>query len=148
VLGTVGVGVLGFGAFTLVTTLRFDQLLGLAVWLAGAVVVHDAVFAPLTAVVSGILERGGRRLPQAASLCLRLGFAVGVVLSLLAVPAIYAQSRGQANPTILTADYALRLGIVWVVVLVAVALITVVLITTRGPHQIRPRGLRGSRRPS
>lgn len=46
VLASVGVAVLVWGGWLLVSTQRLDQLLNVAVWLAAAVILHDFVLVP------------------------------------------------------------------------------------------------------
>lgn len=115
ILGVVGLAGAWFGGFTLVTTLRPDQLLGLAIWLACAVVAHDAILVPLVQLLSDGLDRT-IKVPRQTRSLIRLGLVVGSVITLVVMPEIYAQSRGPANPTILVGDYALRLAITWVVI--------------------------------
>lgn len=127
VLGGVGVAIATFGAFTLFTTLRPDQLLGLAIWLAGAIVAHDAILVPLAHILSTGLDRTARRLSRQTTSIVRVGAVVGGVLSLAVLPEIYAKSLGPANPTILAADYALRLAIAWAIIAVLVVVASAIM---------------------
>jgi hypothetical protein len=127
VLGAVGLLIAAFGAFTLLTTLRPEQLLGLAIWLAGAVVVHDAILMPLAHVLSRGLDRSARALSWQSRALVRIGAVAGGILSLAVIPEVVAQSRGSANPTILTGDYALRLAITWAIIVLLVALGSVIM---------------------
>jgi hypothetical protein len=124
VLVVVGACLVAVGVAEALAHLTVGQLGGLGVWLAGAVVVHDALVAPATAVVSRMIERGGRALSPASRGILRVGLVVGSVLTLVLVPGVVAQGRGTSNPTVLTHDYAVTLGVVWAVVAV-VAVVTV-----------------------
>lgn len=127
VLGGVGAAIAAFGVFTLLTTLRPDQLLGLAIWLAGAIVAHDAILVPLAHILSTGLDRTARRLSRQTKSIVRIGAVVGGVLSLAVLPEIYAKSLGPANPTILAADYALRLAIAWAIIGVLVVLASAIM---------------------
>lgn len=127
VLGAVGAAIAAFGVFTLLTTLRPDQLLGLAIWLAGAVVAHDAILVPLAHILSTGLDRTARSLSRQTKSVVRIGVVVGGVLSLAVLPEIYAKSLGPANPTILAADYALRLAIAWAIIAVLVVITSAIM---------------------
>lgn len=119
-LSLAGTAFLAVGLWSAVTQLGSGPLLGLALWLAGAVVVHDGILAPLTALADGALDRGGRGLEPGSLSIVRAGSVIGAVLSLVALPALHARSLGTDNPTILTADYAARLAWVWFVIVLAV----------------------------
>ncbi|MGF6822641.1 hypothetical protein M2317_001548 [Microbacterium sp. ZKA21] len=51
VLAALGIGVMLWGGWLLVSTQRPDQLLNLAVWLAAAVIAHDFVLVPAITVL-------------------------------------------------------------------------------------------------
>lgn len=127
VVGSAGASIAAFGVFTLLTTLRPDQLLGLALWLAAAIVAHDAILVPLTHMLSTGFDRTARRLSRQTKSVVRIGAVVGGVLSLAVLPEIYAKSLGPANPTILAADYALRLAIAWAIIAVLVVLVSAIM---------------------
>jgi hypothetical protein len=109
----VGGALAAYGVFLAVTTLGPSQLLALAVWLAAVVVVHDGVMAPMTSWLRRRWYRRAESRPRALTAVAHVGFVVGAVLTLFVVPEIWAQGRGNPNPTILVGDYALRLAIVW-----------------------------------
>lgn len=121
ILIAAGVLIGAFGAFTLLTTLRPDQLLGLAIWLAGAVVVHDAVLVPLAHFVNLGVDRSSRVLSRESRALVRIGAVTGGILSLAVIPEVVARMRGSVNPTILTGDYALRLAVAWAIIALLVA---------------------------
>ncbi|MBN8204914.1 hypothetical protein JF550_02960 [Microbacterium esteraromaticum] len=63
-LWAVGAAGIAYGAWLLMTTQNPQQLLGVAVWLVAAVVVHDALLVPLlTAAHRGVdaVRDGARR---------------------------------------------------------------------------------------
>jgi hypothetical protein len=120
-----GIGLGGYGAWLLATSLSPVQLVALAVWLAAVVVVHDAVLAPTVSTIRARWWGRADRRPALVTATAQVGFVMGAVLSLFVLPEIWAQGRGSPNPTILVGDYAGRLAIVWA----AIAL--VVLVTWR-----------------
>lgn len=128
-LSALGIGLVAVGAWSALTSLGAAQLVGLAVWLAAAVVVHDGVVGPATAVTSGLVDRVGWRLRAGARAVVRVGLTVAALLCLIAVPAIVAQSLGNPNPTVLPGPHAARLS--WVLALIALATVAGVVIAQR-----------------
>ena len=138
----IGVGVLGLllGAAVLVSKQSPVQIVGVGLWMLGAILLHDAVLSPFVLGVSVLVRRAGRR-PATASashsaqsrrtwrgvlLIIQGGVIVGAILTLVVVPEIYAKTLGTANPTVLPSDYALRLSVMWVVIAGVTALASVV----------------------
>ncbi len=122
------------GAYQLVTTQRIDQLFGLALWMLGAIVLHDGILSPIVLFANVLLKRTGRRMPWSVLVVIQIAVVIGSVLTLMVVPEIAGQLRGPANPTILTGDYALRLAVMWGVLLVPAAIISGVLIRRGRPR--------------
>lgn len=142
---TFGVIIAGVGVLSLVQSMRFDQLLAVTIWLACATLLHDVVFVPLTLALSWLSVRAGRALPAAALQLIQIGFVVGALLSLVVAPELYAQARGNSNPTILIFDYGIRLGIMWglIVVVVAVGSTLIVVRTRRNNGAARSTPVQG-----
>ena len=126
----IGVGILTtcWGAYLLMTTQRLDQLVGLAAWMLGAIVVHDAILSPVILFANVLLRREGRRVPWSVLVVIQIAVVVGSVLTLMVAPEIAGQMRGPANPTILTGDYGTRLLAMWLVLLVLAGIASAVLI--------------------
>ncbi|MEO6504828.1 MAG: hypothetical protein ABIW36_14000 [Terrimesophilobacter sp.] len=116
-----GVVIAAVGLLALLQSMRFEQLLNLAIWLASGVLLHDGVFVPLTVALSGLSVRAGRSLPASALHLVQIGFVAGALLSLVVAPEIYAQERGNSNPTILMFDYGIRLAMMWGIIAIVVA---------------------------
>lgn len=129
-----GILLMLFGAYQLVTTQRIDQLFGLALWMLGAIVLHDGILAPIVLFAGALLRRTGRRLPWSVLVVIQIAVIVGSVMTLIVVPEIAGQLRGPVNPTILTGAYGLRLAVMWLVLLVLAGLVSAVLIL-RGPRR-------------
>lgn len=115
-LGVAGAALMAYGAFLLVTTLSVPQLFALTVWLAAVILVHDAILAPALSYAHARWWRGADRRPRSITAVAQVGFVVGGVLTLFVVPELWAQGRGNPNPTILVGDYALRLLVVWLAI--------------------------------
>lgn len=116
IIGAVGVAVVCYGIVVVVRTVPWTSYLGIAVWLAGAVILHDAVLVPAVSVLRAAAHRAGKRLPDTALGVLTGGFVVGGVLSLVALPELWAQHLGPLNPSVLPGAYGQALVVTWVVV--------------------------------
>ncbi|MDM7887664.1 hypothetical protein QUG98_04265 [Curtobacterium sp. RHCJP20] len=126
VLVVVGVLVMAFGAYVLVTTVRPARIWGLATWLLGAVVLHDAVLSPFVVGAGLLLRRTGRRLGAGVLVVVQTAVVLGCVLALVVLPEIAAKHHGQKNPTVLPFDYTTRLLVVEGVLLAVVVVALVV----------------------
>ena len=135
VLVVVGVLVIAFGAYVLVTTVRPNRIWGLATWLLGAVVLHDAILSPFVVGAGLLLRRTGRTIRSWALVVVQAVVVLGSVLALVVLPEIAAKAHGQKNPTVLPFDYGARLLIVEGVLLLVV--VAVLVVAARRPA--RPR---------
>lgn len=126
VLVVLGVLVMAFGAYVLVTTVRPNRIWGLATWLLGAVVLHDAVLSPVVVGAGLLLRRTGRSVRAWVLVVVQAAVVLGSVLALVVLPEIAAKAHGQKNPTVLPFDYGMRLVIVEGTLLVVVLAVLVV----------------------
>ncbi|WIB76832.1 hypothetical protein DEJ28_14410 [Curtobacterium sp. MCPF17_002] len=126
VLVVVGVLVIAFGAYVLVTTVRPNRIWGLATWLVAAVVLHDAILSPFVVAVGLLLRRSGRSLPPWVLVVVQAAVVLGSVLALVVLPEIAAKHHGQKNPTVLPFDYGARLLVVEGVLLLVVVVVLAV----------------------
>ncbi|AJF70213.1 hypothetical protein SVTN_36440 [Streptomyces vietnamensis] len=109
-LGTLGVALVGLGTWLVVDQ---PDPLGVFVWLAGALVLHDGILAPLVLAV-GLLLAGRRRRGLLRGALLVAGSVVLVTLPLLVRPG------APPNPSALPLPYGRNLAIV----LAAVTVVT------------------------
>ncbi|AOX66409.1 MULTISPECIES: hypothetical protein [unclassified Curtobacterium] len=135
VLVVVGVLVIAFGAYVLVTTVRPNRIWGLATWLLGAVILHDAILSPFVVGVGLLLRRTGRTLRAWALVVVQAVVVLGSVLALVVLPEIAAKAHGQKNPTVLPFDYGARLLLVEGVLLLVV--VAVLVVAARRPARVR-----------
>lgn len=126
VLGTAGVAVIGYGLSGLPTQLGPAQLLGLLLWLAVAVLLHDGVVVPLATVAGAGLTRMGSRLRPASTAIIRCALLTGAVVTLIAGVLLKAQSVAR-NTSALEADYAANLLWFWAALAVVAAALVYVL---------------------
>jgi hypothetical protein len=116
ILVTIGVAGLLLGGVVLVMKQMPVQIVGVGVWIVGAIILHDAILSPLVFVVNLLVRRAGRRVSRGVLAIAQGGVVVGAVLTLVVVPEVYAKTLGP-NETVLPFDYGLRLAVMWVVVI-------------------------------
>ncbi|ROS75837.1 hypothetical protein EDF24_1408 [Curtobacterium sp. PhB130] len=126
VLVVLGVLVLAFGAYVMVTTVKPNRIGGLATWLLGAVILHDAILSPFVVLVGLGLRRAGRALRVWVLVVVQAAVVLGSVLALVVIPEIGAKHHGAKNPTVVPFDYLGRLLVVEGVLLVVVVAALVV----------------------
>jgi hypothetical protein len=122
VLGVAGVALAGYGLLGLPTQLGPPQLLGLLVWMAVAVLLHDGVIVPVSTVTGAGLTRVGSGLRPASGAVLRGALMTGAVVTVIAGILLKAQSVAR-NTSALEGDYAARLLWFWVVLSVVAAVL-------------------------
>lgn len=126
VLVVFGVLVIAFGAYVMVTTVRPNRIVGLATWLLGAVVLHDAILSPFVVGAGLLLRRAGRSLRPWVLVVVQAAVVLGAVLALVVLPEIAAKDHGQKNPTVLPFDYGARLALMEGALLLVVLAVLVV----------------------
>ena len=131
-IGLIAVGLLllALGGLVLVLDVGPSEFVGIAIWFAGAIILHDGILAPVVFVVSLMLRRAGKRIPLGALLIVQGAVVVGAMTALLVVPEQLKQAIGTANPTILPLNYGVNL-VVFGVVLIAVTVLAVVVYLRR-----------------
>jgi hypothetical protein len=122
--GAAGLALMGVGAFLL----DLPGLMGVLGWLGGALLLHDALIAPLV-LLAGLVVRGSVRGPVRGALL------VGGALTAVALPPLL-RPGSKANPSVLPLDYPRN----WLLTLVAVATVTAFVLAARafGRHRRRP----------
>lgn len=119
VIGTAGVLMLAFGVFRLGTEVPVPHLLGVALWLGAALVIHDAVLSPGVIGVGRLL----RRIPPRARTYVQGALIAGGMVTVVAIPLIYRADSQPDAKALLEQDFganlALLLALVGVVALLA-----------------------------
>ena len=113
-----GVLLLAWGAFVMFDSVRLTRIPGVALWIAAAIVLHDAILAPIVFAFGIALRRVGRRTTGTVIAIVQGAIVLGSIVSLIAVPTMVAKNFAPANPTVLPLDYGLNLGIFWLVLAV------------------------------
>ena len=122
-LGAAGAAVLAYGAWGLVASSGGAIPLPALLWLAGGVLAHDLVLAPLVLATGWVLTR---LLPPQARAILQGGLVAGAVVVLVALPAVLRQGAPSDNPSSLPLDYRTNLVRVLLVVAAGTALLLAV----------------------
>jgi hypothetical protein len=117
VIGAAGVLLAAFGAFRLQTEIPAGDLLWLAVWLAGALVLHDAVLSPGIVGVGILL----RRVPARPRTYVQGALIAGGIVTVVAIPLIHRAGTQPAAEVLLEQDFRANLTVLLAVIsLVAV----------------------------
>ncbi|MFH7597863.1 hypothetical protein WDV06_22545 [Streptomyces racemochromogenes] len=111
VTGGFGLALAGWGGWLL---LRQPEPWRIAVWLGGAVLVHDALVAPLVLAAAALAASAGLR-PRGFP---RAVLIVAGSLTVIALPPLL-RPGGVANPTVLPLDYPRN----WLLAMAALALV-------------------------
>lgn len=127
-LGVVGVAMGAFGALRFLQ-LDFPDIVDAALWLAGGVVLHDAILAPLTIGLTVLLTRV---VPPSARTRVTVGLVVLVTVTITAIPVLGRFGERPDNATILDRNYTVG----WLVFAVLVLVGT--LVTGPLARRIRP----------
>ncbi|MFI1769999.1 hypothetical protein ACH41H_49770 [Streptomyces sp. NPDC020800] len=123
--GAAGLALMGVGASLL---LDVPDLMGVLEWLGGAVVLHDALIAPLVLLVGLVLVRSGVRGPVRGALL------VAGALTAVALP-VLLRPGPRANSTVLPLDYPRN----WLLTMVGVATVTALLVVAKEVRRSRRR---------
>ncbi|MEO5710116.1 MAG: hypothetical protein ABIQ59_09870 [Nocardioidaceae bacterium] len=115
-LGAGGIVLVLVGLYHLLGT-DFSDLVNLVLWLAGGVVVHDAVIAPLVVLAAFVALP---RLPSWSRAPAVAGFVVLLSVTLLAIPAITRFGARDDVPSLLNRPYGALWSVFAVLVLVVV----------------------------
>lgn len=119
----VGGAVFAFGLYGLLHNAAQTVPGNVVKWIAGSLILHDAILAP-AALVAGLVL--ARLLPAAIRAGMQATLAVCAVVVVMSVPVLRAAGRRPDNPSLLPHDYARNVAIVIAVILVGGTLLTAV----------------------
>ena len=100
-IGAVGIALAAFGALRFLE-LGLPNIVDAVLWLAGGVVIHDAVIAPLTI---GLTVLATRVVPPAARVRVTVALIVLATVTVTAVPVLGTFGARPDNPTLLPRNY-------------------------------------------
>ena len=123
----------GFGLWGvwLMRDFTSEQLISMGTWLAGGVILHDAVIAPVT-VLLGVVA--ARLLPGRTRSVAAIAFLVWATLTVAFVNVLSGQGGKPDNDTVLHRPY----GLSWIVLTLVIAAIAAAVAYRRRPTAAQP----------
>jgi cytochrome bd-type quinol oxidase subunit 2 len=115
VLVLFGLALMGLGGYIGWIWLSHKQYAHVIEWLVGALIVHDGIIAPAVFVVTLVGRRLGTRIPAVVIALVEGALAIGGIFTLLFLPEVLKKLIGTASDSILPQNYALHLGVFYVV---------------------------------
>jgi hypothetical protein len=134
-----GVAILLLSGYILLTTVKPTRYIGIVEWFVAAIIIHDALIAPIVFVAGVIMRRMGRRIPLAVLAIVQGGLVIGAVFTIVLVPEILAQRYAHLFETLLPFDYVRNLGVLWIGTLVLTAAAVVAYVVVSRFRRARPR---------
>jgi hypothetical protein len=116
-----GLGLLAVGAVVLAQEVKPTRYLGILSWFIGALIIHDGIIAPTVFLVTVVMRKRLERVPAVVVLMIQGALVVAGIIALIVVPEILKKHIGTLSSSILPQNYALHLGLFYVVL----ALLTV-----------------------
>ena len=101
-LATAGILLGLYGVFRLLTNVGFVELLVLAVWLIGAVVIHDGILSPAVVAVGWFLAR---RVPPRGRRYLQGFLVIAGLMTVIAVPLMLRKDSQPESKAMLLQSY-------------------------------------------
>ena len=108
VLAVLGVGVGTYGIFQLLTQLPWQTLALLALWLIGALIIHDGLLSPAVIGVGAALRR---YVPDRGRRYLQFGLIMAAMVTVIAVPMIYRANTQPPAKALLLQDFGINLTV-------------------------------------
>jgi hypothetical protein len=122
ILAIAGIALGAFGVFRLVSEIPTHSLLILLLWLAAALVLHDAILAPSVVGVGWLLRR---QVADRARRYLQVALIMSAIVAVIAIPMIFLRGSQPAAKALLLRNYGanliLLLGIIAIVNLILYA---------------------------
>ncbi|HEY7489355.1 MAG TPA: hypothetical protein VH912_33260 [Streptosporangiaceae bacterium] len=137
--GALGVALMAFGTYVLLTDAHIHDPQDVVLWLAGAIAVHDGVLAPLVLAVGlalGVVVR-----PAPSRWIVRGALMVAGCLTLVALPNLLPPGR-PTNITVLPLDYLTN----WLLLLAIIIVFTATVLAVLNRRPRRPRSAKTATR--
>jgi hypothetical protein len=128
-----GAAILLLSGYVMLTTVKPTRYIGIVEWFIAAIIIHDALIAPIVFGAGVVMRRAGRRIPLAVLAIVQGGLVIGAVFTIVLVPEILAQRYAHLFETLLPFDYVKNLGILWLgtLVLTATAVVAYLIVSRR-----------------
>ncbi|GAB2468362.1 hypothetical protein HD599_000559 [Conyzicola lurida] len=135
-IALIALGLLLFlvGGITLLNDVNPKRYLGIALWFAGALVLHDGILSFVVFGTNIAMRKTARRvrMPLPAILIVQGALVIAGIMTLIVVPAILKKGIGTGNATLLPLDYGLHLVVFYgVLAAVTVAALAVYFVVRR-----------------
>ncbi len=130
ILVVAGVLTIGYGGFRFLTEIPLPNLIALAFWLGGAILVHDGVLSPAVVGIGVLLRRS---VPDRARRHLQFALITAGLVTVVAVPMIYLRGSQPSVKALLLRDYGANLTVI----------IAIIAVTTLGFYAVRVARDRG-----
>jgi hypothetical protein len=117
-----GLALLATGAYVLTDEVSPKRYVGILTWFLGALILHDGILAPATFGLSLIFRRMQAKVPAIVIAIVQGALVIGGIITLIVVPEILKKQIGTLSSSILPQNYALHLGVFYVVLLLLTAI--------------------------
>jgi hypothetical protein len=108
VLGAVGIGLATYGISQLLTQISRQTLVLLALWLIGALIIHDVLLSPAVVGVGAALRR---YVPDRGRRYLQFALIMAAIVTVIAVPMIYRAHTQPPAKALLLQDFGINLTV-------------------------------------
>ena len=108
VLAVLGIGIGTYGISQLLTQIPRQTLLLLALWLIGALIIHDGLLSPAVIGVGAALRR---YVPDRGRRYLQFGLIMAAMVTVIAVPMIYRANIQPPAKALLLQDFGINLTV-------------------------------------
>ena len=108
ILAVAGIGVGTYGVSQLLTYIPVQSLVVLALWLIGALIIHDGLLSPVVVGVGTVLRR---YVPDRGRRYLQFGLIMSAMVTVIAVPMIYRANREPPSKALLLQDFSTNLTV-------------------------------------
>ena len=108
VLAVLGIGIGTYGISQLLTQIPRQTLMLLALWLIGALIIHDGLLSPAVIGVGATLRR---YVPDRGRRYLQFGLIMAAMVTVIAVPMIYRANTQPPAKALLLQDFGINLTV-------------------------------------
>jgi hypothetical protein len=108
VLAALGIGIGAYGISQLLTQIPPQSLALLALWLIGALIIHDGLLSPAVVGVGAALRR---YVPDRGRRYLQFGLIMAAMVTVIAVPMVYRAHTQPPAKALLLQDFGINLTV-------------------------------------
>jgi uncharacterized membrane protein len=108
ILAVVGIGFGTYGISQLLTYIPVQSLVLLALWLIGALIIHDGLLSPAVVGLGTVLRH---YVPDRGRRYLQFGLIMAAIVTVIAIPMIYRANREPSGKALLLQDFTTNLTV-------------------------------------